>query len=144
MPASLSTVQSHISNRNFAVATAVLLTINFFLRNCFLTCLVLYGTFDMLQQQDTLYYGYTKLGSHTQLQIVKSNRSCRHGCMCKLTLLHLPGKGCFSSNFRRRTMINIESMIHSLFLYFLDKSITFQFKTNPISGSKTFLSVCIN
>ena len=50
----------------------------------------------MLQQQEDLYCRYTNLGSHVQLQIIKSNRSCRQGRMCELTLLQnvLPNMDC--------------------------------------------------
>ena len=47
----------------------------------------------MLQQQETLYFGCTGLGSHIQFQVVNSNPSCSQWRTCKLTLLRqfLPG-----------------------------------------------------
>ena len=35
-----------------------------------------------------LYFVYTCLGSHVQLQKIKSNHSCRHRCTCELLLVH--------------------------------------------------------
>ena len=74
----LSTVQSHMPNRSFVVTTATQVTVPFCCHNSVLSCFILHETFYMLQQQDTLYFGYTNLGSHTQFHIIKSNRLRRH------------------------------------------------------------------
>ena len=56
VPASLSSVQSYMPNRNFIVATATLVTVTFRFHNSSLSCFVLNETFDMLQEQETLYF----------------------------------------------------------------------------------------
>ena len=89
VPASLSNVQSHTPNRDFVVATATIMTVTLCCHNSALSCFIINETFDMLQQQETLYFGYTNFGSYVSFQIVKSNRSCRQGHTCELTLLHL-------------------------------------------------------
>ena len=93
VPASLSSVQSYMPNRNFVVATATLVAVTFCFHNSSLSCFVLNETFDMLQEQETLYFIYRNLRSHVQFQITKSNRSSKRGCTCELTLVHqfLPG-----------------------------------------------------
>jgi len=93
---SLSTMQSHIRSRNFVVATAPLVTVTFCFHNSALSCFILNETFGILQQQQTLYFGYANLGSHVPFQILKSNRSCRQGRKCELPLLHqfLPDADC--------------------------------------------------
>ena len=55
---SLSTVQSHMPNRGFVVATAVLVTVPFCFHNSALSFFILNETFGMLQQQETLYFRY--------------------------------------------------------------------------------------
>ena len=96
---SLSTVQSHMPFRNVVVATATLETVTFCLCNSALYCFILNETFEMLQQQENLYLGYTNLGSHVKFQIIKSNRSFRLGSTCELMLLQqfLTGKYCISN-----------------------------------------------
>ena len=96
VPTSLLTVQSHMPNRNHVVATATPVTITSCFHNSALSCFILNEIFDMLQQQETLFCGYTNHGSHVQIQISKSNHSCKRGCTCELTLLHqfLPGMDC--------------------------------------------------
>ena len=69
--------------RDFVVATATLL-----LHNSALSCFILNQTFDMLQQQETLYFWYINFGPHVAFQIIKSNHSCRQWCTCELPLLH--------------------------------------------------------
>ena len=49
-----------------------------------LSCFILNEPFDMLQQQETLYVGYTNPGSHVQFQIIKRNCLYRLGRTCKL------------------------------------------------------------
>ena len=56
MPTSLSTVQSHMPNRNFVVTTATLVTVTFCFHNSALSCFVLNQRFDMLQQHYYYYY----------------------------------------------------------------------------------------
>ena len=55
LPTSLSTVQSHMPNRKFVVATAKLETVPFCFHNSALSCFILNETLDMLQQQETLF-----------------------------------------------------------------------------------------
>ena len=88
VPATILTVQSHIPNRNFVVTIATLVNVNFCFHNTALSCFILNETFQVLQQQETLYFGYTNLGWHMQLQTSKSNHLCKQGCMCKLTHLY--------------------------------------------------------
>ena len=57
VPKSLSTVQSHMPNRNCVVATPIPVTVNFCFHNSALSCFSLKETFDILQQQETLYCG---------------------------------------------------------------------------------------
>jgi len=73
MLTSLSTVQSLMPNRNFVVATATLVTVTFCFHNSALSCFILKETFNILQQQETLYCRYTNFGSHVRFQIIKSN-----------------------------------------------------------------------
>ena len=93
VPTSLLTVQSFMPNRNYVVPTATQVTITFCFHNSALSCFILNEIFDMLQQLETLFCEYTSLRSHVQIQISKSNHSCKRGCTCELTLLHqvLPG-----------------------------------------------------
>ena len=72
MPTILSTVQLHMPHRNFAVATVMLVTVTYCSHNSALSCFILTETYDMLQQQEDLYFGHTNLGSHVQFQILKS------------------------------------------------------------------------
>ena len=51
----LSTVQSHMPNRNFVVATAALVTVTFCFYDSGLSSFNRNETLDMLQQQETLY-----------------------------------------------------------------------------------------
>ena len=67
VPTSLSTVKSHMPNGNFFVATATLVTVTFCCHNSTLSCVIQNETFDMRQQQETLYFGYTNLGSYTRV-----------------------------------------------------------------------------
>ena len=85
---SLSTVQSHMPNRNLVVAITTLVTVTLCFHNSALSCFILNATFGMLQQQDTLYFGYTNLGFRVQFQTIKSNHSCRQGYTCELPPLH--------------------------------------------------------
>ena len=91
VPKSLSTVQSHEPNKNLIVITAALVTVTFCFHNSALSCCILNETFEMAQQQETLCFGSTNLGSHIHSQIIQSNRSWRNWRTCKLTL------DCFSS-----------------------------------------------
>ena len=61
---SLSSVQSHVPQRDFAVATATLVTVNFCFHNSGLFCFILNDAFDMPLQQETLYFGYANLASN--------------------------------------------------------------------------------
>ena len=79
LPTSLSTVQSHMPNRSFAVATATLMTVTFCFHDSALSYSILHETFDMLKQQGTLYFGYTNLGPHVPFQIIENERSCKRG-----------------------------------------------------------------
>ena len=72
--------------RNFVVATATLVTVIFCFHSCVLSCFTLNETFDMLQQQETLYFEYANLGLHIEFQIIKSTNSFRH--VYVLILLH--------------------------------------------------------
>ena len=63
VPTSLSTVQSQMPNRNFVVAAATLVTVTLCFHNFALSCFTLNEAFDKLQQQETLYCGYTNPGS---------------------------------------------------------------------------------
>ena len=93
VPTSQSTMQSHKPNRNFFVAAAALVTVSFCFYSSHLACFVLNEAFDILQEKEALYFGYTILGSHVQFQMIKSNRSYKRGHMCKPTFLlqFLPG-----------------------------------------------------
>ena len=82
LPTSLSTVQSHMRSWDFFVAAATLVTVTFCFHSYALSCFILYKAPEMLQQQETLYFLCTNLGSHVQFQIITSNLSC------ELTLLH--------------------------------------------------------
>ena len=84
MSTSMLTVQSHIPHRNSAVAATTLATVTFCLHSSALSCFILNETFGMLQQQETLYFGYTNLGSRVQVQAMKSNRLCRKECTCNV------------------------------------------------------------
>ena len=84
VPTSLLTVQLHTPNRNYVVATAILVTVTFCFHNSALSWFILNEIFDMLQQQETLFCGYTNLRSHVQIQISNSNHSCKRGCTCEL------------------------------------------------------------
>ena len=87
---SLLTVQLHVLGRNNVVATATLVTVTLFsFITLFYPAFILNEIFDMLQQQETLFCGYTNFGSQVQIQISKSNHSCKRGCKCELTLVHL-------------------------------------------------------
>ena len=66
VPTSLSTVKSHMPNGNF-VATATLVTATFCCHNSTLSCVIQNETFHMPQQQETLYFGYTNLGSYSRV-----------------------------------------------------------------------------
>ena len=57
--------------RNFAVATAALVTSPFCFHKSALSCFTLNEIFDMLQQHGTLYCGWKNLGSHVQFEILK-------------------------------------------------------------------------
>ena len=118
VPTSLATMQSHMPNKNFAVATATLVTVTFCCHNSALSCFILNETFDMLQQQETLYFGCTNLGSHVQFQIIKSNHLYRQGCMCELMLLlqFLPGIDCISKSLFTYHYHNILHVCNSIFL----------------------------
>ena len=93
---SLLTVQSHKRNRNYVVVTTTQVTVAFCLHNSALFYSILNELFDMLQQQETLFCGYKNPGSHVQIQISKSNHSCKRRCTCELTLVHQfpPGMDC--------------------------------------------------
>ena len=75
MPTSLSAMQSHTRNWNFVVTTATLVTVTYCFHNSALSCFILNEIFDMLQQQETLYFGYVILASYVQLQIITANQS---------------------------------------------------------------------
>ena len=87
IPTSLLSVQLQVPNRNFFVPTQTSLTITFCFHNYALSCFILSETVEMLQQQDTLYFGYTSLGSPVQFQIIKNNRSCKLGLLHQLLLV---------------------------------------------------------
>ena len=76
LPTSLSTMPLHMPNRDFIVATVPLVTVSFNLHVSVLSCFILNETYDMLQQQETLYLRYINSGSHVSFQIVKSNHTC--------------------------------------------------------------------
>ena len=88
MSTSLSTVQLHLLNRDYVTATAALVAVKFCFHNSVQSCFILNEIFDMLQQQETLYFWYTNLGLHVLFQITKSNNSCEQEQTCDLTLLH--------------------------------------------------------
>ena len=54
VPSSLSTVQSHMPNRNFVVSTATLTTVTFYIHSSALPCFVQNEKFDVLQQKDSV------------------------------------------------------------------------------------------
>ena len=83
----LSIVKSCMSNRNLVLTSATLVTVILCCHNSARSSFIINETFGMLQQQETLYFGYTTLGSHLESQIIKSNRLCRQARTCKLTLL---------------------------------------------------------
>ena len=74
---SLSTVQSHVPNRNFIVAATTLMTVTLCFHISAVSCFVLNETFDMLQEQEAMFLGYTTLGAYVQFYIIKSNCSCK-------------------------------------------------------------------
>ena len=90
----------HIPSRDFVVTNATLVTVTFCFHNSALFCFIVNKTFNMIQQQKTLYFGYTKFGSHVPFQIIKSNQSCRQAHTCEMTLLHqlLLGIDCLKSS----------------------------------------------
>ena len=102
VPKSLSTVLSQMPNRNFVAANATLVTATLCFysstieMNSTLSCFILIETFRMTLQQETLYFGYTYLGSHVQFQVSNSNRSCGLGHTCELAFLRKfhPGVDC--------------------------------------------------
>ena len=104
LPTSLSTVQSHMPNRNFVVPIVKPVTVPFCFHTSALSCFTLNEAFDMLQKQETLYLGYTNFRSYWPFQLIKSNRSCRQGQTCELTLVHefLPGMDC---NIHRKPLL---------------------------------------
>ena len=61
VPTSLSTLQSHIPNRNIVIATTTVLTGTICFHNSALSCFILNGTFEMLQKQETLFIEYTNI-----------------------------------------------------------------------------------
>ena len=63
---------SNKHNRNFVVATAALVAVTFCCHSSLLFCFVLNNTSDIFQQKETLYFGYTNLGSSVQFQIVRT------------------------------------------------------------------------
>ena len=69
-------------SKNFVVATPTLLNLYF----CFHNSFILLHPIWAIQQQETLYVGYTNPGSHLPFQIIKSNRLYRLGRTCKLKL----------------------------------------------------------
>ena len=74
-----SNVPSRMPNRDFVVATGTLVTVTFCFQNATLSCFILNETLDMLQQQETLNFGYTNRGLHMQLYTSTSNHSCNKG-----------------------------------------------------------------
>ena len=86
VPISLSTVQWHMPNRDFVIATGTLVTVNFCFKIAALSCFIRNETMEMLQQQDTLYFRYITM--HMHFQIIKINCMCRQRHLCKLMLLH--------------------------------------------------------
>ena len=88
VPQSVSTVRSCMPNRKFIVATAALMTVTFCFKNSAISCFILHETLDVLQQQETLNFGYTNLASLVQFQRIRSSRSCRQGRTRELTLLY--------------------------------------------------------
>ena len=70
LPTLLSIVQSEMPHRNFVVATATLVTVSFCFHNSASSCFILNETIDVLQQQETLCFGCTNLGSHVHFQII--------------------------------------------------------------------------
>ena len=53
-----------------------------------LSCFILMGTLDMLQQQSALHFGQNFV-SHIQFQMTKSNHSCRQGLLHEINALAL-------------------------------------------------------
>ena len=79
VPTSPSSMPSNMPDRNFVVATAAEVTVTFFFHNSTSSCFILNEKFDILQQQETLFFGYINLGSHVQFQIIRINLSCSEG-----------------------------------------------------------------
>ena len=95
--------------------------VTFCFHNSILFCCIPHATFDMLQQQETLYFGYKNVGSHVQLQICKSNSSCRQRRMRELILLRqfLPGMDCNSDwlTIGAGTACHLSLVLQSLFFH---------------------------
>ena len=53
---SISTMQSHIPDRDFIVATATLVNVTICFHNSAVYCSILNETYDMLQQQETIFW----------------------------------------------------------------------------------------
>ena len=85
---SVPTMQLHMPNMNFVVIAATLVTVTLCFHSSTVSCFALSETFTLLQQQETLYFGYSNLGLDLQFQISKSSCLCRQGCMCNLMLMH--------------------------------------------------------
>ena len=101
VPTSPLLLQSYTPTKNYVVAIATHVTVTFCFYNSALSCFILNEIFDMHQQQESLFCGYANLGSHVQIQISKSNLSCKRGCTCELTFVNqfLQGMDCLINNF---------------------------------------------
>ena len=69
-PTSLSTVQLHLPNKNFVVATVILVTVTFCFYTSDLSCFILNETFELVQHQETLHFENTNLESQMQFQLI--------------------------------------------------------------------------
>ena len=83
VPTSLSTMQSHMQNGDFVVANAALVTINIYFHNAALFRFALNETFDIHQQQETLYFGYTC----NENSVIICVRNCECYSQCQLDVL---------------------------------------------------------
>ena len=110
------TVQSHITNRNFFIATATLVTVALCFHNSALSCFILNLTFGILQQQETQYSGEAHetqySGEYMNFQITKSNCPCRQGHMCELTLLHQSPLGMY---WKLSQFFTLRILLHGCF-----------------------------
>ena len=94
IPTSLSTMQSHMPNNNFVVATATLFAVGVCFHNSALFCFTLKAAYNVLLQQELLYFGHTNLGSQMQLGHSMSNHPDHDTLNLRIFQIHTSGRHC--------------------------------------------------